>query len=68
MDGEVGSHFVRDVEVDDPVHQVETGEGHREDDSGVLVDGGRGGSEHFVQVFPLDDQRQLVVHHGRHLD
>lgn len=35
---EIVRDHVADVEVNDPVHQVETYEAHREHDAGVLVD------------------------------
>ena len=41
MEGQVLSHHVRDVQVDDPVHEVEASETDGEDDARVLVDVGR---------------------------
>ena len=38
MEGQVLSHHVRDVQVDDPVHEVEADEGDGEDDAAILVD------------------------------
>lgn len=60
---EVLSHFVADVKVDDPVHQVETGEGHRKEYSRVLVDVRRRNAHHLLQVFPAG---HLVRAHGSH--
>lgn len=34
---EVLGHLVADVQVDDPVHEVEAGEGDGEEDAAVLV-------------------------------
>ncbi len=45
---EVVDFVVAEVLVDDPVHQLEAGEGDGEDDAGVLVDVRRSHSEHLV--------------------
>ena len=68
MDGEVGSDFIRDVQVDDPVHEVEAGEANWKDDSGVLVDTGRGSTAHVIQVLAVIQQRHIFVTHGCHLN
>ncbi len=47
--------LVAHVEVDDPVHQVEAGERHREEDPGVLVNVRRADPHHFLQVLPALD-------------
>lgn len=63
----LGGHL-GDVHVDDPVHQVEAGEAHGEDDARVLVDGGRRGAVHDVQVLALAHERQIVaICHRCHL-
>ena len=43
-------HNVREMVVDDPVHQLETAEGDGEEDAGVFVDVGGGDPEHGVDV------------------
>ena len=69
VDGEVGSNFIRDVQVDDPVHEVEAGEANWKDDSRIFVDGGRRSAKHFVQILALNDQSQIqVVHDCCHLN
>jgi len=55
---------LREVVVDDPVHEVEAGEGHREHNPGVLVHVRGRHSQHAVDMaVPLC--RQLIVQ--RHL-
>lgn len=57
------------MEVDDPIHQMETGETDRKDDARILVDSGGRGAVHDVQVLPLTHQRQVVrIGNGCHLD
>lgn len=41
MESEIGSDLVGNVQVDDPVHEVEAGEADWEDDAGILVNRGR---------------------------
>ena len=66
MEFEVLGDHVGDVQVDDPVHEVEAGEADGEDDARVLVDVGRRGAVQLVQILALTDQSALLVHHGRH--
>ena len=66
--GQIRRQFVRDVQIDDPIHEVETGKGHRKDDPRIFVDGRRRCAKHFVEILSLDDERQLVIHHRCHLD
>ncbi len=68
MDGEVGSDFIRDVQVDDPVHEVEAGEANWKDDSRIFVDTGRGSTAHVIQVLAVIQQRHIFVTHGCHLN
>lgn len=68
VEGKIFGGDLWDVEVDDPVHEVETGETNGKDDARVLVDGGRRSAVHDVEVLALADQRQVVrVRNGRHL-
>ncbi len=56
------------MEVDDPVHQMKTGEANGENNSRIFVDGRRRSAHHDVQILALTDQRQVIrVSHGRHL-
>ena len=57
---EVLGDLVADVEVDDPVHEVEAEEGEREEDAAPLVDVGRRDPHHLVQLLRLarQDRRQ----------
>ena len=52
---EVLGHLVADVQVDDPVHEVETREGDGEEDAAVLVDVRRRHSHHLLQVLLARD-------------
>ena len=57
---EVGGHLVADVEVDDPVHEVEAEEGEGEQDAAPLVDVRRSYPHHLVELLRLarQDRRQ----------
>ena len=57
---EVLCDLVADVEVDDPVHEVEAEEGEREEDAAPLVDVRRRDPHHLVQLLRLarQDRRQ----------
>ena len=57
---QVRNDLLRDVEVDDPVHEVEAGEGDGEEDAGVLVNVGGRDAAHLLQVL-------LAVEQGRGL-
>ena len=50
---EVGGHLVADVQVDDPVHQVEAKEGEGEEDAAPLVNVRRGDAHHLVELLRL---------------
>lgn len=43
-------NLLSDVQIDDPVHEVETGEAHREEDPAIFINIRRGHSTHFIQV------------------
>ena len=50
MKDEVVVGYIRDVQVDDPIHEVEADETYREHDARVLVDVRRRTSVEFVEV------------------
>lgn len=57
------------MEVDYPVHQMETGETDRKDDTRIFVDSRRRRAVHDVQILALTDESQVIrVGDGRHLD
>ena len=53
---EVRGDLVADVEVDDPVHEVEAEEGEGEEDAAPLVDVRRRDPHHLVQLLRLARQ------------
>ena len=52
---EVLGHLIADVQIDDPVHEVEAGEGDGEEDAAVLVNVRRRHSHHLLQVLLARD-------------
>merc|ERR1719189_1138676 len=57
---QVWHHVFTDIQIDNPIHQVEANERNREEDSGIFVDVGRRNASHLLQVL-------LAVQHGRNL-
>lgn len=60
----VVSHHITDVQVDDPVHQIEADEADREHNAGVLVNITGGHAVQLVDVLPWMDQmlrRRLLI-------
>ena len=57
---QVWHHVFTDIQIDNPIHQVEANERNREEDSGIFVDVGRRNASHLLQVL-------LAVQHGRDL-
>jgi hypothetical protein len=58
QEDQVGDDLLRDVQVDDPVHQVEADEADGEENAAVLVNVGGGDAAHLLQVL-------LAVEQGR---
>ena len=57
-ENQVGHNLLGDVEVNDPVHEVEAGEAHREEDAAVLVNVRGRDAAHLLQVLLAVEQRR----------
>ena len=58
---QVGRDLVADMQINDPIHQIEASERDGEEDARVFVDVRRGDAEHLLQVLLARQLLQLLL-------